>query len=360
MYFSRIGAQMRFANSIRNFVSVLIFLYITSWGLIAAEPTENVNRMDVKRLLPSVVHIESKSVQQNEGRGGRPPRVRRIEETGSGVIINISEQKYVLTNRHIIADAQPDSIQVFLSDRRVLGVKQILSSEDFDIALLSVDGDNLVAATVGDSDMVEITDPVFVFGSPFGLSWSVSFGIISAKGRRKIPQGGQLVPIQDFLQTDATVNPGNSGGPMSNNHGEVIGIVTAIASSGGGSEGVAFAIPINDMIRVANELVKNGTVIRPYLGIDLDTRFGWPQARTAGLDRNIGARIGTITPNSPAEQAGLVQGDIVLSYNGTTVEDDSHLVLLVAKSKIGETPSLEVLRNKSKMIIKPKLGGMQN
>ena len=350
---------MRFSKTIIICVSVLIFLYIA--GLItAAESPENPNRLIVGRLTPSIVHIESKSVRQSEGRGPRGARVRRVEETGSGVIISIFGQKYVLTNRHIVADTPLDSIHVFLSDRRVLGVKQILSSEDFDVALVSIDGDNLVAAAVGDSDKVEITDPVFVFGSPFGLSGSVSAGIISAKGRRKIPQGGQLVPIQDFLQTDATVNPGNSGGPLVNRRGEVIGIVTAIASSGGGSEGVAFAIPINDMIRVANELVKNGKVIRPYLGIDLDTRFAWPQAQSAGLDRNIGAKIDSITPDSPAEQAGIVPGDIVVSYNGTTIEDDSHLVLLVAKSKVGDTPTLEILRDKSKKILKPKLGGMQN
>ena len=317
--------------------------------------TELSKREIVKQIAPSVVHIESQSVKPSGYSGVLAGRIRKVEETGSGVIVELYGKKYVLSNRHIVADVDVDAIKIKLSDRRVLRPLRILSNADFDVALLEIEAENLVPARIGNSDSVEIPDEILTFGSPFGLSGSVSTGVISAKGRRKIPQGDQAVPIQSFFQTDASVNPGNSGGPMVNRSGEVVGIITAIASSGGGSEGVAFAIPINSVLRSAKQLAMNGTVVRPHLGIELDPKFDWDAAENAGLDREIGAKIEKVAANSPGEKAGLLPGDIILSYNGTTVEDDTHLVHLIAESEVGDTPKLQILRGKTQRTITPQL-----
>ena len=313
---------------------------------------ESNRREIVKRILPSVVRLETQSVKPMEGMGGR---LGKVEETGSGVIIALSGKTYILTNDHIVAGVDSEAIDVHLSDRRVVKPQKILATADFDVALLEITAENLVPARIGDSDTVEVSDEILAFGSPFGLSGSVSAGIISAKGRRKIPQGDQSVPIQHFFQTDASINPGNSGGPMVNLDGEVVGIVTAIASSSGGNEGIAFAIPINSMMRSARQLAKSGVVIRPYLGIELDPKFDWATAEKAGLDREIGARVKKISPDSPGAKAGLEAGDIILSYNETPVEDDTHLVILIAESEIGDTPKLQILRGPTKKILSPQL-----
>lgn len=314
-----------------------------------------ISRNVVKLVSPSVVHLESKSFKHLPFGEGATTKLRRIEETGSGVIVEIHGKSYVLTNRHIIAEVESDTIRIHLSDRRVLQPVRVLSSVEFDIALIEIATENLVPAKIRDSDTVQIGEEVYAFGSPFGLSGSVSAGIISAIGRRKIPRGGPSIPIQSFFQTDAAVNPGNSGGPLVDLRGEVIAIITAIASSGGGNEGVAFAIPINSLMRSAKQLVETGRVIRPYLGINLDPQYTWDDAERAGLDRNIGAMIEKIVQNSPGDKAGFREGDIIVSYNGTPVEDDKHLIVLIALSELGDEPEIEVLRNRTLKILKPKL-----
>ena len=327
-----------------------IFSFITT----VTEAAAGLTRREVaEQVLPSVVRIETQSVKPMEALGGR---IGKVEETGSGMIIELSGKTYVLTNHHIVAGVDREAVQVHLADRRVLKPQKIVTAADFDVALLEISAENLVPARIGDSDTVEVPDEILTFGSPFGLSGSASAGIISAKGRRKIPQGDQSVPIQQFFQTDASVNPGNSGGPMVNLDGEVIGIITAIASSSGHNEGVAFAIPINSVMRAARQLAQSGAVARPYLGINLDSKFDWTAAEKAGLNRMIGARVEKIVPNSPGEKAGVLPGDIILAYNETTVEDDTHLVLLIAEAKVGDTPKLQVLRGQTKRILSPQLG----
>lgn len=309
----------------------------------------------IKLVTPSVVHLESKSFKELPFGEASTTKFRRIEETGSGVIVDIENKKYVLTNRHIIAEVEPHTIRIHLHDRRVLEPVQVISNADFDIALIEISAENLQPADIGDSERLELADEVYAFGSPFGLHGSVSSGIISALGRRKIPRSGPGVPIQSFIQTDAAVNPGNSGGPLVNLRGEVVGIVTAIASSGGGNEGVAFAIPINGLMKCATQMARDGKIARPYLGINLDTRYVWEDASSAGLDRNIGAKVEGVVADSPGAKAGFQSGDIVLSYNGTTVEDDRHLIVLIALSEIGDTPAIEVFRNREKVKLSPRL-----
>ena len=337
----------------RQSVLSLIVCGLSFSNIFAA--TELSKREIVKLVAPSVVHIESQSVKPSGYSGALSGRVRKVEETGSGIIVELYGKKYVLSNRHIVADIDVDAIKIKLSDRRILKPIKILSNADFDVALLEIEAENLIPARIGNSDSVEIPDEILTFGSPFGLSGSVSTGVISAKGRRKIPQGNQAVPIQSFFQTDASVNPGNSGGPMVNTNGEVVGIITAIASSGGGSEGVAFAIPINSVLRSVKQLAMHGHVIRPYLGIELDPKFDWNAAKNVGLDREVGTKIEKVAANSPGEIAGLLPGDIIVSYNGTVVEDDTHLVHLIAESEVGDTPKLQILRSNTQRFITPQL-----
>jgi len=327
--------------------------FLILFAILFASVTEAASRREVvQQVLPSVVKIETQAVKPIGIIGGRPGTV---EETGSGVIIELSGKTYILTNHHIIAGVEREAVQIHLKDRRVLRPLRMMASADFDVALLEIAAENLTPAKIGDSDTAEVPDEILAFGTPFGLSGSVSAGIISAKGRRKIPQGNQAVPVQHFFQTDASVNPGNSGGPMVNLDGEVIGIITAIASSSGNNEGVAFAIPINSVLRSARQLAKTGVVVRPFLGIELDPKFDWSAAEKAGLDRSIGARIDKVGANSPAEKAYLQAGDIILAYNETVVEDDTHLVILIAESQVGDTPKLQVLRGQAKRVVSPTL-----
>ncbi|MBC7336401.1 MAG: trypsin-like peptidase domain-containing protein, partial [Clostridia bacterium] len=214
-----------------------------------------------------------------------------------------------------------------------------------DVAVMEVGVNDVVTAPLGNSDEVEIGDFVLAFGSPFGLSHSVTFGIISGKGRRDLDLGDSNVRLQDFLQTDAAINPGNSGGPLVNLNGEVIGINTAIASSSGGNEGVGFAIPINTFLFTAKQLVEKGVVTRAFLGVTLDARFDYQAAQQAGLQQLVGTRVVTVTPDSPAAKAGLQPGDIILRMDGKLIENDAHLITLVNMSEVGKEVTLQVLRN---------------
>lgn len=290
---------------------------------------------------PSVVHLQASTVL-NDHENGRP---RRIEETGSGVIVIIEKRYFVLTNRHVVLNMPLESIEVHLSDHRVLKPKSRKTNAEFDFALLEIEGEKLIAAKIGKSDDVEIADLVIVQGSPFGLSWSVTTGIISARDRRRIPINSQPNPLIGFFQTDSEINPGNSGGPMLNVRGEVIGIVTAIASESGSNEGVAFAIPISPLMRRAEELIRTGRITRPYIGMELDPKFGYRERLGMGLEKNIGTKVTKINAGSPAAEAGILPGDVILRFEGKEVEDDLHLINLVADSAGGDSPKIVLLRN---------------
>ena len=207
-----------------------------------------------------------------------------------------------------------------------------------------VDRSDLVPAQLGDSASVDIGDFVVAIGSPFGLSHSVSYGIISAMGRRDLELGPQGVRYQNFIQTDASINPGNSGGPLLNLRGEVIGINTAIASNSGGSDGIGFSIPISMVMRIVTDLIEYGEVQRGFLGVSLDARFTPQKAISMGLDRTHGARVSAITANSPAAKAGCQVGDIILEIDGRAISNDSHLVTEVSLVPIGSEIELDVFR----------------
>ncbi len=198
---------------------------------------------------------------------------------------------------------------------------------------------------IGDSDQVEIGDLVLAIGSPFGLSHSVTHGIISAKGRRDLTLGVDKVRIQDFLQTDAAINPGNSGGPLINMKGELIGLNAAIASNSGGNEGIGFSIPVNMSLLVAKQLITNGHLAQVYLGVKLDKDFEPRQALELGFPIAAGTRVSDVAKGSPADEAELRRGDIILTFNDVHVENDSHLVRLVGLSAVGTEVPLGVYRD---------------
>ena len=261
----------------------------------------------VKVIQPSVVHI-----QANKTSRGKNNALTKVEEAGAGVVMKYGERFYVITNRHVILDALNRNIRVQLEDGRFYNPVEVRTDPDSDLAVLFLDETDLSAARFGNSDNVAIGDFVVAVGSPFGLSHSVSYGIISARGRRDLELGSEGVRYQDFLQTDAAINPGNSGGPLLNLRGEVIGINTAIASNSGGNDGIGFSIPADMVSKVVQDLLRYSRVRRGFVGVTLDARFSPEKARAIGLNSVFGARISQIAPNSPASDSDLQKGDIIL------------------------------------------------
>ncbi|GIW88766.1 MAG: hypothetical protein KatS3mg108_3090 [Isosphaeraceae bacterium] len=291
---------------------------------------------------PAVVHIVArKQGVRDDGTAAR------FEETGSGVIVAAEADggrgRYVLTNHHVVHGATPADTAIYLHDGRVLRPERIWSDQKADVAVLKLGRSDLPTARLGDSDRVAVGTWVLAVGSPFGLTHSISQGIISARGRHEAELEDDGVENQDFLQTDAAINPGNSGGPLVNLKGEVVGLNTAIASNGGGSEGVGFSIPINLARWVLNQLVEHGRVRRGAIGVALDVLTA-EMAQAIGLERPRGARINAVTAGSPAERAGLVAGDVIVEYDGVEVVDHNHLINLVSLTPIGRGARLVVWR----------------
>ena len=289
---------------------------------------------------PSVIHIEA---HKSETKGGQR---ESYDEAGSGVVIRSSgNETWVLTNRHVILGAEPAEILLRSNDGREFHPTRILDDPNTDVAVMKVNGYDLPSARIGDSEKIDIGDFVIAIGSPFGLSHSVTFGILSAKGRRDLSLGEQRIDLQDFFQTDAAINPGNSGGPLLNLRGEVVALNTAIASSSGGSEGIGFAIPINMAVRVANQLIKFGELRRGYLGVTLDPDFTVADLISAGYDLPGGAMIKSVRDGSPAHVAHLQRGDIVVEFGGKSVDNDDHLVAHVGLTEIGDKIPMIIYRD---------------
>lgn len=291
----------------------------------------------VKLVTPTVVHIESRPDERFKG-------LMHVEEAGSGVVVQFGTNYYVLTNRHVIRHSSPGRIEVHLADGRVFNPTRIWSDSETDVAVMSIDARGLAAARLGDSDALEIGDFVLAVGSPFGLSQSVTRGIVSAKGRHNLDLGDDDLKWQNFIQTDAAINPGNSGGPLVNLRGEVVGLNTAIASASGGNEGIGFSIPINIVARIARALVDNHQAPRGRLGVRLDINFNERVAEKLGMTRLVGTRVSGIEPQSPAEKANLRVNDVILEFNGVRIEQDMHLISLVKLTEIGRRVPITILR----------------
>ena len=293
---------------------------------------------------PTVVHIDTKkpALRPKNGKASE-------DEAGSGVIARVDGRTVVITNRHVIHRAELDNITIRLDDGRELKPSRIWSDASTDIGVMELVGEDLEPARFAERDVLQIGDTVLAIGSPFGLSHSVTLGIVSAKGRRDLDLGEGGVRFQDFIQTDAAINPGNSGGPLVNLRGEVVGLNTAIASNSGGSEGIGFAIPIPMVMFVARQLVATGSVARAYLGVTLDHLFNQRTAQRLGMVRAVGARVSGVTKGSPADTAGIVPDDVIIEFDGTPIDDDDHLVSLVSVTATDRTVSVVVFRNRQRI-----------
>ena len=311
-----------------------------------AEPMERQGRQ-LRRLAqllsPAVVHIDARkpAVRPRLGRASE-------NEAGSGVIVEIAGRTVVLTNRHVVDRALLDNIVIRLDDGRELHPLRLWSDAGSDIAVLEIEGEDLATARLAAADTVEIGDSVLAIGSPFGLTHSLTLGIVSATGRRDLELSGAGVRFQDFIQSDAAINPGNSGGPLVNMRGEVVGINTCIASNSGGFEGLGFAIPVGMVTFVARQLVEQGLVARGYLGVALDEEFSQAEANRLGMLRAVGARVEKITPDSPAARAGIRPDDVVLEFGGRPVDDDDHLMSLVSTTPADTTVEVVIFRDRAR------------
>jgi serine protease Do len=260
----------------------------------------------------------------------------RQQGMGSGVIV--SADGFILTNAHVVKDA--DEIKVNLSDKRSFTAKVIGADTESDIAVIKIDGSNLPIARLGDSSELRVGEIVLAVGNPFGLNRTVTSGIVSATGRSNVG----IIDYEDFIQTDAAINPGNSGGPLVNIQGEVIGINTAIASRSGGYQGIGFAIPISSAKMIMEELRDTGKVRRGLLGVNIQD-ITEPLAKSFGRADFEGALVSQVVDGSPADKAGIQQGDIILKFNGQQVTGASNLKNMVGKEKPGSSATLTVFRS---------------
>ena len=359
------------ALSATAFLFVPVGLGLTAPPVAAAAVLPDFTDL-VDKVGPAVVNIRtterSKAMQQGQGSedeemqeffrrffgqppGQRPqpsPRGRRAPNgsgdeqqqvprgVGSGFII--SADGYVLTNAHVVEGA--DEVFVTLTDKREFKAKIIGSDRRTDVALVKIDGSNLPRLTMGDSSKLRVGEWVIAIGSPFGLENTVTAGIVSANSR----DTGDYLPL---IQTDVAVNPGNSGGPLINMRGEVVGINSQIYSRSGGYMGISFAVPIAEAIRVSEQLKTIGRVVRGRIGVQIG-EVTKEVAESLGLPRAQGALVARVEPGSPAEKAGVEAGDIITSFNGTTIEKSGDLPRLVGNTKPGSKSTLTVLRKGTK------------
>ena len=324
----------------------------------------------VERVAPAVVNVSTTRVVKGPsmvgppsffddplfreffGRGLRPPGGEmRQHALGSGVIV--SADGYVLTNAHVVQGA--NEVRVSLPDKRELKATIVGQDPKTDIALLRIPGQGFPVAELGDSSKLRVGDIVLAIGDPLGLGQTVTQGIISARGRGNIG----IADYEDFIQTDAAINPGNSGGPLVDLHGRLIGINTAIATTGGGggNQGIGFAVPINLARDVMRQIEQHGRVIRGWLGVavqDVTSEMAGP----LGLKAPGGALLGDVTDGSPAAKAGLQRGDVVTEIDGKPIADARALKLLIAEDKPGSQVRITVVRNGAQREVTVTLGEM--
>ena len=321
-----------------------------------------------KDLTPSVVNVNTTQVIKGRGMRfhspfgeddpfneffkrffGDTPRQFKSTSLGSGFIIN--GDGYILTNNHVVQNAT--EISVKLSDGREFKAKMIGRDPKTDIALIKIEASDLPVIPFGNSDKLEVGEPVLAIGNPFGLNQTVTSGIVSAKGRF-IGEG----PYDNFIQTDASINRGNSGGPLINVHGEAVGINTAIFSPTGGSIGIGFAIPIDMAKEVLPQLRERGTVTRGWLGVAIQQMT--PElAKTFGLKQPDGALVSDVVDGSPAEHAGVKQGDVILEFDGKKVKSSTELPHIVASTSVGKEVVVKVIREGAELPLRVKVGELK-
>src|SRR5881409_2568007 len=320
------------------------------------------------RVRPAVVHIGTLQV----ARGRRPPMIPgpkaddpffkdffdqffgrsgpgRREEfqtpgLGSGVIVD--RRGYVLTNFHVVKGA--DAVTVRLADKQEFRGRIVGSDSKTDIAIIKFDAPaDVRVATLGNSDALRVGEWAIAIGNPFGLDQTVTVGVVSATGRADVG----IATYVNFIQTDASINPGNSGGPLVNLRGEIIGINTAIVATG---QGIGFAIPANMVKRVTSQLIDRGKVIRGWIGVAMEP-LTTELAQALGLHDTQGAVVARVYPGGPAAIAGLVQNDVIVTFDGTPVEDYHHLQRLSADAEVGKTITLGVVRSRERRTLELRI-----
>jgi serine protease Do len=321
-----------------------------------------------ERVLPSIVFIQAEAALPRGLEAMIPGHPELPDEPlpigmGSGVLI--SEDGLILTNNHVVQQAE--RVLVMLHDRRHFEAVVVGRDPSTEVAVVRIEGSGFPAARLGDSDAIALGDWVLAMGSPMGLQFSVTAGVVSGVGRAPgilgtpmpgmapDPARGQAAPLEHFIQTDAALGPGNSGGPLVNSAGEVIGINTAVAAPRGVPAVYGFAIPSNLARSVADQLIEFGEVRRPYLGAFL-ANITPSIARAEGLERVVGAGVAQIEPGGPADRAGIRQGDIIVAIGEQAVTDVSRLQAILARLEPGASVSMQVVRQGREVTVPVELG----
>jgi serine protease Do len=268
------------------------------------------------------------------------PKEHKEQSLGSGVIV--SEDGYIITNNHVIEMAQ--EIKVLLGDKRDFKAKLVGADPKTDIAVIKIDARGLPALSWGDANKLKVGEIVFAIGNPFGLNQTVTMGVISAVGRANVG----IADYEDFIQTDAAINPGNSGGALLNARGELVGINTAIISRTGGYQGIGFAVPSSMARQVMDSLVKYNKVVRGWLGVSIQEVTS-DLAEEFGVRNLKGALVSRVMKGSPADKAGIRQGDVILQFNGKDVEDTGHLRNMVSQTPIATKVKVRLFRQKKEI-----------
>lgn len=302
----------------------------------------------VRKVGPAVVAVDA--VKQTASTG------KSKEESGSGVLVKLAGVKgtVAITNNHVVGDASREKVFVTLYDGRIVQPVRVLADPESDISLLEI-AEDLPAVEIDDSDRVIRGQHVLAFGSPFGLNQTVTHGIISAKDRGQVSLGS-TIRIKEFIQTDAAINPGSSGGPLINLDGKVIGINTAIASQSGNNTGVSFSIPSNLVKRVASQLFEKGKVSRGYLGVQLATTIEPSEALRLGLSKVCGGLVEIVHPETPAAAAGLKPGDVILQLEDVDLRDENHLINLISSLPPNQQVQLTVWRDRQTQPVRVTVG----
>lgn len=315
----------------------------------------------VNKATPAVVNIYTAKVIQQRlhpllddpvfrqffGQKSAPKRQRLQSSLGSGVLIN--KNGYLLTNNHVIADA--DEIVVALQDGRESFATVVGTDPDTDLAVLKIDIINGPVIEMAPSEAIEVGDVALAIGNPFGVGQTVTMGIVSAIGRNHLG----LTKFEDFIQTDAAINPGNSGGALINAYGQLIGINTAIFSKSGGSQGIGFAIPADLARKITRDIIEHGSVIRGWLGIEAQ-QVNSMLSRSFDLKQAVGVLVAEVHRNGPADIAGLRPGDILLKINGVQVIEARLAMQQITETTPGEIVNIEVLRDGATLQFKARIG----
>ncbi|MCF7793407.1 MAG: Do family serine endopeptidase [Candidatus Cloacimonetes bacterium] len=330
----------------------------------------------VKNIRESVVNIQVEYEQSFNARGQlpfnddffkfffpNPPQMqpRKSVSMGSGFIFEKQGQDvYIITNNHVVQNGEDGEITVTLADKAKYTAEIVGLDSETDLAVIKIEVEEFEQITVvelGNSDNLEIGDWAIAIGNPFGqlgLERTVTVGVISATGRANLNFGSDSPIYQDYIQTDAAINPGNSGGPLLNLKGEVIGVNAAITSTSGGNVGIGFAIPVNLAKKVSQDLMEKGQVVRAYIGI-LPQEIDSDLRESLDLDKVQGVLVTKVEEDTPAEEAGLKRGDVIIEFGGSEIENVAKFRILIANSEIGKEYPLKVIRNNKEKKLKVTL-----